>query len=127
MSSSEYESSGDESSSSSSEEEVLITKPVYISKTQRNEPPKQNDDEASSERQKQIINSKLDQKIEPKESVTEKDEYDGIDDTDDINPEIEFENWKLRELERFKRDQEIIKQLELEKEDQLRRKINGNN
>lgn len=143
-SSSGEDSSSDSSSSSSSEEEeeeedLMITKPIYMSKTTRNKEGSLNNQitntneekgqleeksgDNSSEhtnRRKQITISKLDHQViqDPSDNKLE---FDGVDDTDDIDPELEYENWKIRELNRFKRDQDIIKQIELEKEDQLRR------
>lgn len=146
-SSSNEDSTTDSSSSSEEEEEeeeVVITKPIYISKSIRNkndclnsqthkesnQKEGQSEEENSSDlnedinKKKQITISKLDhQVIQVIPEVNDnKLEFDGINDTDDINPELEYENWKQRELNRFKRDQDIIKQIELEKEDQLRRK-----
>lgn len=118
-SSSSYESS-DDSSSSSSEEETII-KPVFISQRKSQQSTTKEISRVEEEqRKKEILNSKLDQK-ETSIEETQRDEFDGVDDTDDIEPELEYENWKTRELLRLKRDFEIIKQLELEKEDQLKR------
>ena len=119
-SSSSYESSDDSSSSSSSEEETII-KPVFISQRKSQQSTTKEISRVEEEqRKKEILNSKLDQK-EASIEETQRDEFDGVDDTDDIEPELEYENWKTRELLRLKRDFEIIKQLELEKEDQLKR------
>ena len=143
-SSSGEDSTSDSSSSSSSEEEeeeedLMITKPIYMSKTTRNKEgslnnqitntneekgqlEEKNGDNSSehTNRKKQITISKLDHQV-IQDTSDNKLEFDGVDDTDDIDPELEYENWKIRELNRFKRDQDIIKQIELEKEDQLRR------
>ncbi|RCK64074.1 hypothetical protein Cantr_10684 [Candida viswanathii] len=124
-SSSSYE-SGSSSDESSSEEETVI-KPVFVSKAQRNTqqtpPATKETTKDEDQRRKEIIYSKLDTKETETTTLSKKDEFDGADDTDDIEPEVEFENWKSRELARFQRDFEIIKQVELEKEDQLKRQL----
>lgn len=45
-----------------------------------------------------------------------------IDDTDGVNPEEEFEAWRLRELSRIKRDKEAEAARELEREEVERRR-----
>ena len=47
---------------------------------------------------------------------------DEVDDTDDIDPEMERAAWKLRELKRVKRDREAIEQAEKEREEVERRR-----
>lgn len=36
------------------------------------------------------------------------DKFPDVDDTDGLDPEAEFEAWKLRELMRIKRDKEAL-------------------
>ncbi|RLV94781.1 hypothetical protein JA1_001591 [Spathaspora sp. JA1] len=123
--SSSYES--DSSSGSSSEEEqVQIAKPVFISKKQRSEQSQQSQP-AEEERKRQVLMSKLstDQTITPESELNKKqDDFDGIDDTDDLNPEEEYNAWKQREILRFNRDQNLIISKELEKEEALTRRNN---
>lgn len=45
-----------------------------------------------------------------------------MDDTDGLDPEAEFEAWRLRELARIKRDKEAEVQRELEREEIERRR-----
>lgn len=45
-----------------------------------------------------------------------------VDDTDGLDPEAEFEEWRLRELLRIKRDKEAKLQREREKEEVERRR-----
>lgn len=102
------ESSGTETDSSA---EVMI-KPIFVSKSQRK--VKEKEKEADIDH-----SAKLD-----KFNVVEKapkDEYDDIDDTDDIDPEEEYKAWTQREVERFIRDREIIKQQDLEFQEALKR------
>jgi len=56
-------------------------------------------------------------------TVEEKEaEIPDIDDTDGLDPEAEFEAWRLRELARIKRDKEAEVQRELEREEIERRR-----
>lgn len=97
--SSSYESGSYESESDSSTEQVML-KPVYLKKSQR---------------------SKVETTKEPTaktfatvELVEEPTDEFGVDDTDDVDPEAEFGAWKQRELERYTRDRERMKQAEEE-------------
>ncbi|TFK76670.1 hypothetical protein BDN72DRAFT_753735, partial [Pluteus cervinus] len=45
-----------------------------------------------------------------------------VDDTDGLDPEVEFETWRLRELARIKRDQEAALEREREREEVERRR-----
>ena len=49
-------------------------------------------------------------------------EVPDVDDTDGLEPEAEFEAWRLRELARIKRDKEAEVQRELEREEIERRR-----
>ena len=49
-------------------------------------------------------------------------EIPDVDDTDGLDPEAEFEAWRLRELARIKRDKEAEVQRELEREEIERRR-----
>ena len=49
-------------------------------------------------------------------------EVPDVDDTDGIDPEGEFEAWRLRELARIKRDKEEAMKRELEREEVERRR-----
>jgi len=43
--------------------------------------------------------------------------FPDVDDTDGLDPEAEFEAWKLRELKRLRRDREALIQRAKEKEE----------
>lgn len=47
--------------------------------------------------------------------------YDGIDDTDDLDPEKEYSDWKERELARFNRDRLAWQLEEQEQDEKIRR------
>lgn len=89
------------SSESSSEDE--IAKPVYVLKKQQGE---------SNNASRKILLSQLELKGT---KVDTEDRYD-VDDTDDLDPQLEYENWKQREKLRFLRDQQLIRDAEMEKE-----------
>ncbi|CAD1808028.1 Splicing factor, Prp19-binding domain family protein [Candida parapsilosis] len=97
--------SSSESSSSSSSSEDEIAKPVYIKK-QKGESGSESENTS-----RQVLLSQLESK-EIKE--TTEDEYD-VDDTDDLDPQLEYDNWKQREKQRFLRDQQILREAEMEK------------
>mmetsp|Transcript_2601 Transcript_2601/g.2711 ORF Transcript_2601/g.2711 Transcript_2601/m.2711 type:complete len:461 (-) Transcript_2601:17-1399(-) len=57
-------------------------------------------------------------------SLTDVDDDTGLpDDTDEIEPEIEYESWKVREMARLMRDAEIREYAALEKADLERRRL----
>jgi hypothetical protein len=112
---SEYETDTDESSSS---EEIM--KPVFVPKSKRITILEMNAIEEEVKRKSEIALQKREQrKLESRNLVaesirkmSEKNELENVevgenagmpDDTDDLEDETEFENWKLRELSRLKR------------------------
>lgn len=97
------------SSESSSEDE--IAKPVYVLKKQQGE---------STNASRKVLLSQLELKGTKEDT---EDRYD-VDDTDDLDPQLEYENWKQREKLRFLRDQQLIRDAEMEKE---RKKKDTNN
>lgn len=118
-------------SSSSSEDEQPQQKPIFITKKNRTQQATttttQPDQSPTHNREKQVLLSKLESKEHRQlaEIMTDSlQEFDGVDDTDDLDPEKEYLAWKQRELERYNRDQKIIEQQELEKEEELRRYVN---
>ncbi|KAK6463685.1 hypothetical protein DFJ63DRAFT_312994 [Scheffersomyces coipomensis] len=123
-SSSEYDSnqsSSDEDSSSSEEEEKLMLKPIFVSKSKR----QSQDQLTPTTNSKDITISKLDNLTQDDKldvsNLNDDNNFDGIDDTDDIDPEQEYNAWKQRELNRYNRDQLILQQQDSTKDDQLRR------
>ncbi|EGW32542.1 uncharacterized protein SPAPADRAFT_51088 [Spathaspora passalidarum NRRL Y-27907] len=122
--SSPYDSDSSESSSSE-EEQQQIAKPVFISKKNRTESPHQASTEDEDKRKREVLLSKLstDQTItsEGETNKPSNEDFDGIDDTDDLNPEEEYNAWKQREVMRFNRDQQLIIEKEILKEEALQR------
>lgn len=120
--------------SSSSEEEVL--KPVFVSKNQRKSHVNQQNSKPSdtnrgtrteavdkeireTDRKKEIALNKASHEVRIEK--TDDNEFDGIDDADDIYPEKEYDEWRLREKDRYKRDRERILQEEQVKDEMVRR------
>lgn len=128
--------SDSESYESSSSEEVVL-KPVFVSKNQRKshvnqQNSKPNDTNRSTQtkiivdkeigetdRKKEIALNKATHEV--KVEKTDGDEFDGTDDADDIYPEKEYDEWKIREKDRYKRDRERIMQEEQMKDEIVRR------
>lgn len=52
-------------------------------------------------------------------------DFDGVDDTDDVEPEKEYELWRNREKFRKDRDRRKLALLEEEKEEAVRRNLGG--
>lgn len=128
--------SNSESYESSSNEEVVL-KPVFLSRNQRKshenlQKSKQNDINRGIEEGR--IDEKVISEIDRKKAIilnkaghevnTEKidgNEFDGVDDADDVDPENEYEDWKIRENGRYKRDRERMAQEEQTKDEKVRR------
>lgn len=123
------DSSNSQDSSSEDDNEssklVPIYKPVFISKRNRETiPNQQNETEAEELEAKRLeeekkVSQKLVQETLLRE-IAEKEVnqvFPEVDDNDGLNPEAEFEAWKLRELKRLKRDREALIQRAKEKEE----------
>lgn len=128
--------SDSESYESSSSEEVVL-KPVFVSKNQRKSHVNQQNSKSTDtnrgtqtevvvtkeiggiDRKKEIALNKASHEV--KVEKTEGDEFDGIDDADDIYPEKEYDEWRIREKDRYKRDRERIMQEEQIKDEIVRR------
>ncbi|KAI0461763.1 hypothetical protein LJB42_004836 [Komagataella kurtzmanii] len=99
------EESSEDSSDSSSTGQVL--KPVFVKRSKNVKP----DSELDPDKEKNIILNNLqhyaDKARETRIIPTQKD-YLIVDDTDDIDPEKEKLDWKIRELHRLKRDRDIL-------------------
>lgn len=114
-STSQSDSSNDEWSSleeEEEEEEVRVT-PKFISKRKDKKTVGPNtsgngtSDETSDERKRAALLSRLDniqEKGEEKTEDSKESDIHQVDDTDDLDPELEYENWKQRERARFLRD-----------------------
>ncbi|KAI7967621.1 hypothetical protein MJO29_000898 [Puccinia striiformis f. sp. tritici] len=120
--------SGDSESSSEEEKLVPIYKPVFITKRNRetilNQPNNQSETELENKRIEEDQRRKLStQKLVEQTLIREISEkevdqvFPDVDDTDGLDPESEFESWKLRELKRLRRDREILIKRAKEKEE----------
>lgn len=104
------------SGSSSDSDSPPLPKPVFVNRAKRNQANEiSNSEEISA---KTSIISKL-QNYEPAKEQ-EPDEVE-IDDTDDVDPEGEFDAWRARELFRFNRDRQILETHQLEIQERLKR------
>ncbi|CUM49784.1 Splicing factor, Prp19-binding domain-containing protein [Debaryomyces fabryi] len=135
-SSSDTSGSDAESYESSSSEEVVL-KPIFVSRKQRKSHEKQNGKpKASTNRssQTEVPINKDTEDVDRKKEITlnkashevkiekaDGDEFDGIDDTDDIYPEREYQEWRIREKDRYARDREVMVQEEEMKDEIVRR------
>jgi len=132
---SEYETdTGDEESESESEEEAPkpIFKPVFVSKRARvtvAKPPEVLQQEADEAYERELEERKRASHQLAGEAVLRtladketEEKFPDVDDTDGLDPEGEFEAWKLRELGRLKRDTEATYAREKEREEIERRR-----
>ncbi|KAK8443197.1 hypothetical protein ACI3LY_003003 [Candidozyma auris] len=99
--SSSYSSGSESESSSGSENELgVLQRPVFVRKTKK---ASQGSDSATSVKTDTVLaKAEFQQNLESKEVKTL--DFDGVDDTDDIDPQAEFEAWKERERLRKERD-----------------------
>ncbi|POY72373.1 hypothetical protein BMF94_4677 [Rhodotorula taiwanensis] len=125
--SSEYETDSEEESE---EEEPLkpIYKPVFVSKRNRDtiaerqkeldpellEAKREEEERKRREEAKALVADSIIREIATKEA---QEVHPDVDDTDGLDPEAEFEAWKLRELMRLKRDREARYALEKVREE----------
>ncbi|GEQ69639.1 hypothetical protein JCM33374_g3312 [Metschnikowia sp. JCM 33374] len=87
-------------SSSDSDSELRLSRPVFLKKKQKvSSTPSHDSSRAALAKAEHL------QQIESKSS--DKVPFDGIDDSDDIDPEEEYKQWQLREASRKKRDAKI--------------------
>ncbi|OVF11327.1 hypothetical protein A9F13_01g08283 [Clavispora lusitaniae] len=107
-SSSSYESSSEDDLS-------LLARPVFLKKSKK-------DSAASPEAgsKSAISRAEFQQQLDAKEAKVS--DFGSVSDTDDVDPDSEYAQWKLRELQRRQRDRQKLESIEKEKEDQLRRK-----
>lgn len=118
--SSEYTSSEAESSDSD-EPQQLLTKPIFI-KRAKSKPTEANipDSGASDLADKLIKNMENDNN---KRAQLDLDTgFDGVDDTDGLDPEKEYNDWRAREYKRYLTARESIIEIENEQYDKLKRK-----
>lgn len=136
---SEASESGSEESTSEDEAPRKLLRPIFIKKDKRNDDEsaatKRTEDELWAEQEAErkakanaLIQEQLDRDAAAR-AAGKKDwdddediDADEVDDTDDIDPEMERAAWKLRELKRVKRDREAIEEAEKEREEIERRR-----
>lgn len=118
MSESSSENSSSESSGSSSLDEAseLLVWPIFLKKSRVNP---EISTSANSAQELAISRAERQHQIESREVA--KEEFDGVDDTDNVDPEQEFALWRARERERKLRDRQKWAEAEEEKEEALRR------
>lgn len=111
-------SSSGSSSSSSSENQMTLAKPVFIRK-----PKPSASKQTTLSKSRSALLARIDQQSQLLE-VTDstKESFDGIDDTDDLDPEAEFDEWQRREVARMERDTAVMRELEEEQLELLKRK-----
>ncbi|KAL8803781.1 MAG: hypothetical protein Q9182_002991 [Xanthomendoza sp. 2 TL-2023] len=131
--------SASEESSSEDETPKKLLRPTFIKKDKRKDsdatPNGKTQDElwAAQEAERKakanaVIQEQLDRdaaaRAAGKKDWDDDEDVDAeeVDDTDDIDPEMERAAWKLRELKRVKRDREAIEEAEKEKEEIERRR-----
>ncbi|KAL8951429.1 MAG: hypothetical protein Q9222_002590 [Ikaeria aurantiellina] len=130
--------SGTEESSSEDEAPRKLLRPTFIKKDQRKDDSsalrKKTDDEIWAEQEAErkakanaVIQEQLDRDASAR-AAGKKDwdddedlDADEVDDTDDVNPEMERAAWKLRELKRVKRARDAVEEAEKEREEIERR------
>ncbi|KAL8833336.1 MAG: hypothetical protein Q9170_004325 [Blastenia crenularia] len=131
--------SGSEESSSEEKVPPKLLRPTFIRKDRRKEsdsgPDCRTEDELWAEQEAKrkakadaLIQEQLDKEVVARAAGKKDWDDDGdvdageVDDTDDIDPEMERAAWKLRELKRVKRDREAIEEAEKEREEIERRR-----
>jgi microfibrillar-associated protein 1 len=133
---SEEESSEEEESEEEAPRRVMI-RPMFIKKDKRNgaamkEVEKTDDQLIAVEEERrrkaadEIVEEQIRKDIAAKEAGKknwdDEEEEDEVDDTDGLDPEAEYAAWKLRELQRIKRDRQAIEEREKELAELERRK-----
>ncbi|EEB05081.1 microfibrillar-associated protein family protein [Schizosaccharomyces japonicus yFS275] len=135
-SSSEYETeneaSSDESEESSEEESsdeeprrVIPARPVFFSKKRSGSESTQTT-QSREDVSRQILEETIKNELQQKELLKQQSIITSVDDTDGLDPEGEYESWKLRKLQRKKRDKERLIRMEREREEvEARRLMNA--
>ena len=132
--SSEYETDSDDDS-----DENIVIKPIFIPKNKRETVKKDSDNDSEAAEEAEILKDeerKFKTRLLVAESIRRSDEKNELeltadvdsdtglpDDNDDVtDEELQYEEWKIRELKRLKRDTDQRALLELEKADIIRRR-----
>ncbi len=133
--SSEYETDSDDDS----DDENVVIKPIFIPKHKRETIKKDSDNDSEAAEEAEILKDeerKFKTRLLVAESIRKNDEKNELelttdvdsdtglpDDNDDVaDEELQYEEWKIRELRRLKRDTDQRALLELEKADIIRRR-----
>lgn len=117
-SSGSYETSASESESSSGDETLM--RPVFLKKS------KASSASSALARPAAKQNTALDkaERLHQVEQKTVKTlPFDGVEDTDNVDPKAEYEAWQKRERARRERDLQRVREAEEAKEDAVRRKL----
>lgn len=113
-SSGSYETSGSESESTSGEETLI--RPVFLKKNKATS-------SLSAETKPNTALDKAERLHKVEQKTIENVPFDGVDDTDNVDPKAEYEAWQKREQARRERDLQRVREVEEAKEDAIRRKL----
>jgi len=136
---SEEESSSEEEEEESSEDELRkqlrMSRPIFVKKNAVADKPEKSEDQVWEEEQAkkkaqahELVRAELERQAEEKKAGKKYwDDEDvaaeeDVDDTDDLDPEMEYAEWKLRELKRIKRERDKLIEREKELEEKERRR-----
>ncbi|ODQ68628.1 hypothetical protein NADFUDRAFT_76897 [Nadsonia fulvescens var. elongata DSM 6958] len=125
---------GSSQESSSDEEMPTLIRPVFINKKAREQTPNKasvghitddfdSDNIQRRERTLKTVEDSIRKEITMAESLKSLNEDLGnIDDTDGLDPEVEYNAWRLRELKRINRERELLELAEKEQDEIDRRR-----
>lgn len=135
----EEESSSEEEEEESSEDELRkqlrMSRPIFVKKNAVANKLEKTEDQVWEEEQAkkkaqahELVRTELERQAE--ENKARKKYWDDedvaveedVDDTDDLDPEMEYAEWKLRELKRIKRERDKLIEREMELEEMERRR-----
>lgn len=122
----EEDSSEDSSDEESSDDEPKLLRPVFIKKTKRTSKDSPKVDKALADRERTLktIETHINQDIEYRKQLKEATQnYGGIDDTDDLDPEAERASYELRKKYREDRDRARLEQEQDELEELENRRL----
>lgn len=109
-----------ESEEESEEEQAPLLKPVFLKKN-----PKAATLASTSEKDLPAAHTlaRAEHLLQQNAKSAPEDDFGGIDDTDDLDPEAEYNAWLARDKARRDRDRQNILEAELEKDDAVRRRL----
>lgn len=124
------EDSDEDSSEESSDDEPKLLRPVFITKSKRSKRSKETlktkEDKALVDRERTLktIETHINQDIEYRKQLKEATQnYGGIDDTDDLDPEAERAAYEIRKKQREDRDRARLEQEQDELEELENRRL----